>query len=231
MAYTLLEKGHTVSAIDFDGNFKHVGQGDLLPRGGTLLETTDGAYDLGSDTYKWNNVHVQNLEIQSGGEVQNCMNLIAETTLTATASSIEFTGLNGESDEIYEIICNLKGYATGAMYLYLNGDSTSNNYGCQIIRAYSTTIDAVRYPSITGLVISTYGYGTSTALYGKTDCIIYANNLSKMVLTNISERIGDTYIGRYRKFGNVWNNSDTLTSMKFTGNFDPDTNIQIWAKR
>ena len=94
MAYTLLEKGHTVSATDFDNNYKHVGQGHLLPHGGSLLEETTGVYDLGSDAYKWNDVHVQNLEIQSGGEVQHCMNLIAETTLTTTATSIEFTGLN-----------------------------------------------------------------------------------------------------------------------------------------
>ena len=231
MAYTLLEKGHTVSATDFDNNFKHVGQGDLLPRGGTLLETTDGAYDLGSDSYKWNNVHVQNLEIQSGGEVQHCMNLIAETTLTATASSIEFTGLNGETDEIYEIICNIKGYATGTMWMYLNSDSQANNYGFQQYYAYGISIGVSRNLSVTAVRIGFVGYDTTTSLYNKNKMIIYANNSIKLFLGEINNNIGDTYIYSCQKWASVWNNSGTLTSMKFTGSFDPDTNVQIWSKR
>ena len=231
MAYTLLEKGHTISATDFDNNYKHVGQGDLLPRGGTLLETTDGAYDLGFESYKWNDVHVQNLEIQSGGEVQHCMNLIAETTLTATASSIEFTGLNGETDEIYEIICNLKAYATTAARLYLNEDSLTSNYGFQYIFESGAGITAARSLAYNGIYLVVIGYDTTTALYTKAKFTTYANNDPKLFLGKINSNVGDTYIREFWQAGYVWNNTDTLTSMKFTGNFDPGTNIQIWSKR
>lgn len=231
MPYILLEKGHTVSAADFDNNFKHVGQGHLLPHGGTLLEETTGVYDLGSNDYRWNNVHVQNLEIQSGGEVQRCMNLIAETTLTATASSIEFTGFNGETDEIYEIIYNVKGYATGVAYLYFNGDSATNNYGWQTMYANNTTILATRSTSSTGFFIGGYKYGTITANYIKGNMILYANNSIKLALYKDLDRTGDTFVNYILKWGKVWNNSATLTSMKFTGYFDPGTNIQIWSKR
>lgn len=231
MAYTLFEKGHTVSAVDFDSNYKHVGQGDLLPRGNTLLEETTGVYDLGSNAYRWNNIHIQNLELQSGGEVQHCMNLIAETILSATASSIEFTGLNGETDEIYEVICNIIGYATETVSLYFNGDSTTNNYGYQYIQIYSITSIAARGTSYTGIWIGRTGLQTITALYSRSINYIYANNSIKFVLNKVEESIGDTFITSNFLWGQVWNNSDTLTSMKFTGSFDPGTNIQIWSKR
>lgn len=229
MAYTLFEKGHTVSAVDFDNNYKWVGQGHLLPKGGAFLEETTGAYDLGSDTYRWNNVHVQNLEIQSGGEVQHCMNLIAEATLTSTATSIEFTGLNGETDEIYEIICNIKMNTSGANYLYLNSDSTTNNYGYQYFIGYSTTVSANRGMHSLGIRIG--NANSTTTIYNKLHLICYAKNSVKLFLNNELRSVINTYVGYCMKWGCVWNNSATLTSMKFIGSFDPDTNIQLWTKK
>lgn len=231
MAYTLFEKGHTISATDFNNDYYHVGQGDLLPRQGILLEETSGIYDLGSNAYRWNNVHVNNIELQTGGEVQHCMNLIAEHTLTATASSIEFTGLNGSVDEIYEINCNIKGYATGYSWCFLNGDSTTNNYGIQIIHVIDAATISERLTSITSLYIGRYKDDTTTGNYLQTNIFMYANNSQKLVLTKINENIGDTYIRGLKIYGQVWNNSATLTSMKFEGAFDPGTHIEIWAKR
>jgi hypothetical protein len=229
MPFTIVYKGQTISAADFNDNFYHIAQGDFLPRGGNSLEATTGVYDLGSVSYKWNNVHVQNVNLN--GELQGAMNLISEVTLTTTSTVIEFTGLNGETDQIYEIIVNGIAYATGTSRLYLNSDSTANNYGYQYIFIKDVSISAQRLSTISGIGILTNVYDTITAGYGKNKIICYANNTIKLLLSDRNDSVGDTYIRDMYKLSWVWNNSATLTSLKFTGHFDPGTNIQLWALR
>jgi hypothetical protein len=224
--YTLLEKGHTISATDFDLNFKHIGQGNLEPKGGVLLENTTGVYDLGSDLFRFNNIHIQNVHLSDGGEIQKCMNLISEVTLTATASSIEFTGLNEDTDEIYEIIVNGIGYNTNSAYFaYFNGDSGSN-YGYQQL----TMIDAMLYINrgiFPGIYLGATGFETSAALNFKFFGVFF----EKYLLTKSVGNTGESFLREENLFGQNWNNASTLTSMKFVGSFDVGTNIQIWAKR
>jgi hypothetical protein len=229
MAFTIVYKGQTISATDFNDNFYHIAQGNLLPCGGNSLVATTGVYDLGSVSYNWNNVHVQNVNLN--GELQGAMNLISEVTLTTTSTVIEFTGLNGETDELYEIICNIKGYATSTVWMFPNSDSQTNNYGIHYIRGRSTVIDSLRDTSFTGLWIGLSMYDTSTSKNTKSNSIIYSNSINKTILTKMADSVGDTYIRSNPTIGQVWNNSAILTSLKFTGYFDPGTNIQLWALR
>lgn len=228
--YILLEKGHTVSADDVQGNFNHVGQGDLIPRGGNLLEPTTGVYDLGSNAYRWDQGYVNTVNLGSG-TVQRCMNMIAEVTLTATASSIEFTGLNGEVDVVYEINCDIVGYATAYAWCFFNGDSTTNNYGYQYVDAENTVVTSGRDTSGSGFFLGLHLFDTTTAKYIKSNILLYSNNIIKPFLIKINGNCGSSYIRTYRQLGYVWNNSATLTSMKFIGSFDVGTHIEIWAKR
>jgi hypothetical protein len=230
MSYTLLEKYHTGSATDLNNDYYHVGQGSLAPRGNASLELTTGVYDLGSSAASWNNAYINTINLGSG-TVNRCMNMIAEVTLTATASSIEFTGLNGETDVIYEINFDLYGYATQSAYLFLNSDSTTNQYGYQQLYAISTTVGSVRSTSIGGIWVGRTGINTTTALYSKSNLIFFANNISKLILSKNSDSIGWTNVFSVIYFGYVWNNSATLTSMKFIGYFNPGTHIEIWGKR
>ena len=225
MAFTIVYKGQTISATDFNDNFYHIAQGNLLPRGGNSLEATTGVYDLGSISYNWNNVHVQNVNLN--GELQNAMNLIAEVTLTATSSVIDITGLNGEADEIYEVIVLSVLNTIGSGFFYFNGDSATN-YGFQYFLAIATTTIEYR-----GVINSFYiGYvDTATARYSKSNFIIYANSSIKLCLAKEGRANINAVIRDFVAWGFVWNNSATLTSMKFTGYFDPGTNVQIWAKR
>jgi hypothetical protein len=230
MSYTLLEKYHTGSATDLNNDYYHVGQGSLAPRGNASLELTTGVYNLGSSAASWNNAYINTINLGSG-TVNRCMNMIAEVTLTATASSIEFTGLNGETDVIYEINCDIVGYASVGVYCYINGDSVTNNYGYQRIQINNTTYNPSRVLSNTGIYLNYLIVGTTTAKYGKVNLIMYANNLLKLVLSKSIFSVGQTYVDELQIFGQVWNNSATLTSMKFTGSFDPGTHIELWAKR
>ena len=72
---------------------------------------------------------------------------------------------------------------------------------------------------------------TTTAIYTRCNIIFFANNNIKLSFHKMQTSVGDTFIRILRLYGQVWNNSATLTSMKFTGNFDVGTNIQLWSKR
>ena len=229
MPFTIVYKDQTISADDFNANFVYIGQGNLFPLGGNSLDPTNATYNLGSDSYRWNNVHVQTINLS--GEIQRTMNLISEVNLTATTAAIDITGLNGETDELYEIIVNGVGYATCTVFLFPNSDSTTNNYGLQQVYGDNNLVVASRSLSYTSIYVFSFLYSTITAKYGKSKLLIYANNTIKMILSNYNDVIGNVYIHYCRCLNQVWNNSATLTSMKFTGFFDVGTNIQVFAKR
>lgn len=225
MAYIIFEKGHTISADDFNNNYYHAAQEDMLPLGGASLETTDSVYDLGSASYKWDNVHIQNLELQADGEAENCLNLIAEITLTTTATTIEITGLNGETDIFYEIISIFANYTESAIALYANGDSASN-YGWQQMQSYTTSVTAHNSSPTARIVVS----DSLVDGRSKSNLSVHGAGSSKLFLIKTGYRM-ELANKVWRYFGSVWNNSDTLTSFKLTTFFDVGTNIQIWSRR
>ena len=138
---------------------------------------------------------------------------------------------SGSTGKPISFYVDFKTYATGASYAYFNSDSNTSNYGFQFMYALNTTIIAVRGISMTGINISDYGYDTTTAIYGKTNLMLYANNVNKLILHKSMRNVGSSYVKILYNTGYVWNNSETLTSMKFNGHFSPNTHIEIWAKR
>jgi len=232
MAYTIFQTDTTITATDFDNNFKDVAQGNYIPRGGVSLTATDSVYDLGSTAYKWLDVHTQNIEIQSDVKVGKCINMIAETTLTESATSIEFTGLNGDDDEIYEINYHIYGYGTTSVFMYLNGDSAAN-YGRNMIYLLTTTVNSQSYNSLSNIYLGYHGEITTTALNVRGNGYIRAaSGRLRLSLWEWVASAGGTYIDQSTKLAFVWNNTtDTLTSIKLTGNFATNTNVQLWAVR
>jgi hypothetical protein len=229
MPFTIFQHSTAAHASEVNDNFYHIGQGDVLPRDGNSLTVIDSTYDLGSSTFKWNNIYANKTYLY--GNMYDAMNLISEVTLTVTSSVIDITGLNGETDEIYEIIFNGVGYATGTAYMFPNADSQTNNYGYQYFMAISTAIVAARSMSNLGIYVGRYLYETITTKFSKSYLRIYSNNNIKLILNTEARQIDNSYIGNMVKWGFIWNNSATLTSLKFTGYFNPGTNVQIWAKR
>lgn len=228
MPFIALTNGSTISADDFRNNYEYIGVGNRLPYGGASLDPTGSVYDLGSDIYKWNNAHIRTINLS--GEIDRVMNLISEVNVTATAAAITISGLNSSTDKYYEIICNIKAYATCNVWMFPNQDSNTANYGRQNLIAVGATISGTRETSITGVVVSQLGYDTITALYSKTELKITCVSSSKLMLTSILNG-GGNYVRYLYQDGQIWNNSATITSMLFTGYFDAGTNIQIWAKR
>jgi hypothetical protein len=227
--FTIFQNSTTAYANQVNDNFYHFADGNLIPRGGVSLTATDSVYDLGSSTYRWKTTYINSVNLVN--DLHPAMNLISEVTLTVTSSVIDITGLNGEADEIYEIIFNGIGYATETAYMFPNADSQTNNYGYQYFMATSTAIVAARSMSNLGIYVGRYLYETITTKFSKSYLRIYSNNNIKLILNTEARQIGNSYIGNMVKWGFIWNNSATLTSFKFTGYFDPGTNVQIWAKK
>jgi hypothetical protein len=192
----------------------------------------DDTYDLGSSTYRWSDIHIQNLDIASGGRVENTWNMISEVTLDSTATSIEFTGLNGDTDEIYHIIVIGIHDATGLSYFIFNGDSAAN-YGYQLMSGQSVAASASRGTAENYLFLGNSGRDTTTAKNNLNEILVYAKTgYERLVINNSLNSGGDTSVYQLRIWGQIWNNtSSTITSLKFLppGNFITNTTIQIWS--
>lgn len=234
MAFTACTEYQTISATDLNNNFYHIAQGHWLPMGGAALDTTTGVYDLGSDTYRWNNIYVTNLNIT--GEMQQTFNLVSTVTLTTTATSIEFTGLDGNTDEIYEVCANLLFDQTTASYVYFhfNGDS-GTNYGYQFILGLGAAVSALRQ-SATGMMYTYLRKTTATASLIMANMIIYANSgYERLALIHSSEASGATYAGGDLNIAAIWNDTaSTITSIKFMSGahkFRTGSTISLYAKR
>jgi len=105
VAFTVFTADTTVGAIEMNDNFIHIGQGDLIPRTGTSLALDDSVTsNLGSDDYRWKTIYTTNVNIT--GNLEGTIARIAGVTMTTTATSIEFTNLNGDSTGVFHL-CKL----------------------------------------------------------------------------------------------------------------------------
>ena len=221
MAFIELENSTTADATDINNNFYHVAQGSVLPMGGVDLDYTDSVYDLGSSSATWNylkclNINTNNVEGYAGY-------LISEVTLTATASSIEFTGLN-EENKFVKIIAYIP-KCGGNVNLILNNISSSSYSGLHIrvqgasLSATETTTTYCNLGSATGGASFLQCTILDSSHYGKT---ININALNHASITTINSIHNNSYLLL---------NSTTLTSIKIissNGILNPLTNIQVW---
>lgn len=176
---------------------------------------------------------INNQGYLKGGLLQK----IYETTLTSTASSLTISGLDGDTDILYELIIyivNGQGTAgTCRYYLRMNGD-TGSNMGTQSTYGYGASPGSAGY---TG----TYWYTTRTAAtvgsVGLSRSLIYAK--SGYVRTILTEGLLDvigTGILMNILFTESWNNTaDNITSMvitaELTNGLGIGSHIELWALR
>ena len=232
MSYFYLQESTTATAIELVDNFEHVGQGDCLPLDGSTLSATTGACDLGSSSYRWNNLFCQDIYIYDSitGD-GNLWALESRVVLTATAASIEFAGLSGDTAEEYMIISQIVTDVTiGMCYLIFNQD-TGTTFGGQYLHSF-----LVHDRSQNGIGVP--------FVYNFT---LGAVSFSRMIVSSKSgtERtvIGTVYndcSGKDIRWTNmrcaIWENTtDELTSFKFLDtagilNFVAGTTISIWKR-
>jgi len=135
--------------------------------------------------------------------------------LTATATSITISGLSGDLDKEYRLLCRFIGSgAVGDYKLTFNTD-TAANYGHQEINGVNATAAAVRNTSIAYLGIGNTG---TTAYQSFSDTVIYAKSGKvRTALSKYAYDITGTTVTGIVQRGYSWNNTvDNITQMVIT---------------
>lgn len=245
MAFTIFVTNTVADATELMDNFYYLG-GDRLPYTGNSLTAIDNTYDLGSSSYKWVDVFCNNFEAPDSIATTESWVYVASETLSATASTIEITGLNYDEMEIY-FYAQLN--HTSATYMIFNGDS-AGSYGYYEYfvdqepgapTTFTTTHD-IGTNDTRIILLEGLGLDTSTSIYAYAKCHLYARPGQPKVMTFIDVRYSTPtqtsiafYVEHVRFQTSVWSNgTDTLTTIKIygqtTNSFDPNTKIVIWGK-
>ena len=228
--YLIARVGETATAGDTNHNFQFVGNGDWLPRSGIELDLTTGSLDLGTDTVRWQDVHVQNLDLSGGlfGKIDT-LHMISQIEVSAAAQRIEFTGLEGK--RFYQMFLKIVGGGIARYYMSFNGDSSAS-YGYESLRSAGGTTDAGQGWSVSSVTI---GANLTSGSYMTGEILIGAGTgREKMFIADIQEGASGQYISQNRVISSVWNNTNTLTSIQITSDtttgIGVNSVISLWAR-
>ena len=134
---------------------------------------------------------------------------IATTTLSTTASTVDFTSISGSYTDLI-LICSLKGTAATDLALRFNSDSGSNYSATQLWGNGSST-GSLRTTNQTYAAVDYYGYIESTDF---TVNIIHIMNYSnsttyKTVLARANQAANGTNAGVA-----LWRNTSAITTVR-----------------
>mgnify|MGYP007100098165 CR=1 FL=1 len=228
MSYYVFTSTSLGNADEVMENFLHIYNGDRLPYTATASGTitaTDNTVDLGSSVARWRTLYCGNIITTLGAITAPYMWILkTQVVLSSTASSIEFTGLNGDNADYMQIsISSPQSYTAGTYYLgYLNNDSATNYYNLRII--FQGTTDSVEGSATAWLMQQSLGDGLGTLMLatktGKQRTCFYS------LISHPQAKIGSS----------SWSNtSSTITSFKLvaagttTAIFRTGTSIKIWS--
>jgi hypothetical protein len=157
---------------------------------------------------------------------------VGSQILSSSASSVTFSGLDGDRDVLYYASAQIKatGGSTGGGIRPNNVSSTV--YGYQMLSGSNTTVSAARDTAYSGF-LSGYS-GTSAGNYHFVEHLFFAKTgFVRPNLCITQEDVNGTSIGAVRIFGESWNNTtDNVTSIVFSaGNFDTGSQFDLYALR
>lgn len=142
---------------------------------------------------------------------------IAEGTLAENATDITLTGLDGQTDVIYELELNYIAPGDDDITLQMQADTTAGNYGYQYLQGSSTTISAARKTN-SQLIIAGADADNRRSMC---KALIYAKD--GFIRTGIVEsayEITGTTVTTHRLSGIVWNDTTTdVSQMVLKGDF------------
>jgi hypothetical protein len=161
---------------------------------------------------------------------------IYQNTLATAATSVTISGLDGDTDVLYELRMRLVNGYNGASTqgISINTD-TANNYGYQYLYAISTTTTSVRNTSAAGLFL----FGAAGALNEKSlsKILLYAKSgYIRAGINELTSGIATTTINMALLSGVDWNNTaDNITSLTVVSaqslGLGIGTVIELWALR
>jgi len=220
MTWHTIANGNVMDNSDFNDNMDHVFSGSRLPldSAGTAFGSTDSAFDLGSDSFRHRTLYCDNLQVDSSYTTDDKKLWILETKteLTDTASSIEFTGLNGDGAIEYVAIgYGIENTATNfVLNVIFNGDSAAN-YGSQELRGQGAGASAARNTARSSLNFM-WSAATTTTNKLFSYMHMFLKTGSERNTLNLFMGGETTYVWRIASESGIWKNTaDTITSIKF----------------
>lgn len=159
--------------------------------------------------------------------------LIYETDVTSATTSINVTGLNGNTDIEYFFSFRIIGGGTGCTVMIRpNGDSAAN-YGYQRVTGTSTSASATRDPAFTGLPLAT---AQNSGELAAGSAIMWAKSGYARTLTSTAtEGVNGTTVTNANVLASAWSNTGAnITSFAIasgTNCIGVDSHIEIWARR
>lgn len=175
-------------------------------------------------------------KVNAYGKIKGCFQQIYSNTLSAPATSVTITGLDGDTDVLYRLVFRGVNNYNGAasVGLTFNGDS-GTNYGYQRLYGSDAASGADRYTAISGFSIGNYG-----VLNDKTfsEVLVYAKSgYVRTGILNDAWNINGTTISAILLKGFVWNNtatnmySMTIDTAGYANGLGTGTVIELWAYR
>jgi hypothetical protein len=171
--------------------------------------------------------------VKSVGNIKsNKLVCVYSTILTAATTSLSITGLNGDIDYLYYLVCKVKGNGSYPTLSIRPNNDSSAVYAYQNMRIYGGTREAVRG---SGLTIFAAAYAHTTDAYF--DCLIYAKKSGYLrpILDRQTEGLGANIYGQDH-FHGIWGNTaDIMTSLTILSGvanaFGIGTSIELYSLR
>jgi hypothetical protein len=164
------------------------------------------------------------------------------TVIVSSCTSINVTGLLGNTDKEYKIQWAIKNaYAGACSYaLTLNAD-TGANYGYQYVRYYGTSVDTDNPAVDQTSCPYCFGYGSNINYYAFGETTIYARKwanlgLQRLVFSRWTGNATGETIGQSRLSNYVWSNgTDEITSFQIvadqTNGIGEGSYFEVWTRK
>ncbi len=239
MAFTIFQKYTLVDPDEVNDNFYHIGDGDLMPRGGLSLTVTDSVYDLGNADTRYSEIHVNDVNIT--GELSESWNLVGREVLSATAATLSISDLDGENSEFFHIIARAVCGSTSTQLLRMAvGDTTSNiitssNYSQVGIMSTNDTTTVSYITGTSGFILGRNDGVTTTSVIFS-DAYLYAKTgQDRMLISNSINGADGNYGGTNRFDGSILTNTTTPINAVIIWlvgrSFETGTTLEIWSRK
>jgi hypothetical protein len=212
-----------VNALDVNAGGIHIG--NSVPS-----STSYALYNNAGSLY-WNGSPLIN------GTSGTIWEMIASTDIATAATSYTFSGLSGDTDQEYQLVLRLiNGASTSGSWCYmtLNGDTTTSDYGNQLLEAVGSTSIAQRYNGTEPGVY--FAYTSTLGNLSIAKAFIYAKSgYTRQILVEAGLEDAGNVNSYWQGATATWTGSGQVTSVGVncatTNELGVGTHIELWAKR
>ena len=205
------------SLVIFADNTDGIGVGSRV----ILLKKVDSTSDMKTGV----------LDVQ--GTIEKAWQKIYTNDLTSAAASVTISGLTGNTDVVYKLICRFRDKGGVNEYILRPNADAGSNYGYQLLMGRDSTASAFRDTTNDSIWI---GYTGTDQYYSFSEVLLFVKSgYERVALIKFLDHTVTTSVYSMRLYGAVWNETPTeITSLEIsttTNQMEIGTHIELWALR